>query len=86
MNHSIYTRSAEVVFAESRAQKSECMEKCLKRLTARERALLMNVVPWPDVKATAGISTVQTKKNLAKLRKCLQKCLEEEEQALSQTD
>ncbi len=80
MNHSIYNRSAEVVFAESRAQpQTECLEKCLKRLTARERALLLNVQSLRDVQSTARLSTVQIKKSVTKLRKCLQKCLEENE-------
>ena len=80
MHHSIYNRSAEVVFAKSNTQReTACLEKCLKRLPARERLLLWRIGSSLEVTQTRGLANVHLKKGVAKLKKCLQKCLEEDQ-------
>jgi len=80
-------RSAESVFAHSRKQGSEaqCFEKCLKRLTAAERKLILQLLADQnarnlDLQATRGVIVSRVKKIRARLRKCITNCLKEIEE------
>jgi hypothetical protein len=78
-------RSAECVLAKSNDLRvsTECVQKCVKRLSPQERSFILRVVgdenQLPrDLKAI-GISNIRLKRARARLAKCIIKCREEME-------
>ena len=86
MNGYPYNRSAEVVLHQRREsrQGAECLEKCLKQLTPRQRTLLFQFYGSKQtrtgVSATLGLSHAQMKKSALKIKKCMRECLEKAEE------
>lgn len=80
----VLNRSAESVFAHSPNQSNEaqCVEKCLKRLTAADRQLILQLLADQDARdidlqATRGLILSDVKKIRARLRNCIANCLKE---------
>lgn len=82
-------RSAEVVLRQPRSWSNErkCLDKCLKRLKPRERALILQVCgdkrERNDLAVFLKVPVAQLKKIRSRLARCLTKCVKEvEENAL----
>ena len=76
-----YNRSAEVVlYQPTKSPQAQCLEKCLKKIAPRHRALLFQFYgskqTRSDLPTTLGLSHAQMKKDALKLKKCLRECIE----------
>jgi len=75
-----YNRSAEVVLHQAtKSPQAQCLEKCLKNIAPRHRALLFQFYDRKQTRSdsptTLGLSNTQMKKDALKLMKCLRECI-----------
>ena len=81
-------REASAPEAAQQRTPSDCVEKCLKRLSVLERQLIMqrfDATPrnHMDLSPIRGLSTIRVKTIRARLTKCIKKCLQEIEETSS---